>query len=99
MPLPSDETTPPVTTTILAMCLSPTPKGLVLAARLGARAPSLQRFELLRRVHARERARPRDHPDSHATLEGAELFEPFLLLHPPRRPRRELEQELASERV
>src|SRR5882762_2871092 len=99
MPLPSDETTPPVTTTILAIRSSPSPKGFASTPRSGARAASLQGFQLLGRIHARKRTAPGHHPDAHPALERAQLLEAFRLLRPPRRPGGEIEQEIARKRV
>src|SRR6185436_4852737 len=73
--------------------------GSTRRASSGPRPPPLERVELFRRIDAGERARAREHPNADAVLERAQLLEPFGALPFGRRPRGELEQEIAAEPV
>src|SRR5260221_4622832 len=101
MPLPSDDTTPPVTTTILAISLYRSVGCRARAGRSGPlrRSARFERGQLFGGVDAGERMFAEDDANPHAAFDGAQLFEALRALERARRPRRELQQQLAPERV
>src|SRR5438552_6196739 len=99
IPLPSDDTTPPVTTTIFAIALVPLRKRSIGRA-LPERRPSLfEDRELLGRVHAGERSGAHDHLDSNAMFQRAQLLEPLGPFQRARGPCREFEEQIAPKSI
>src|SRR6266487_3884360 len=66
---------------------------------LGPWSAPLERRELLGRVDPRRGVLGGEHANGHAALDRPELLQALLALEPPRRPRGELEQEVAPEAV
>src|SRR5436309_13651923 len=66
---------------------------------LGPWSAPLECGELLGRVDPRRGTLGGEHPDAHAALDRPQLLEALLALEPPRRPRGEVEQEVAPEAV